>query len=72
MTQSETYGKFSKSNVWKTQIVQILREKRDGDFIFKIKFLSGIKKPIGLSHKWIKKKFKYKDPEIYSRLFDDS
>ena len=57
---------------WNTHIVQILGEIRDGNFFLKSKFLSGITKPVELSHYWIKTILKYQDPEFYSRLFDES
>ena len=60
------------NNGWNTQIVQILREMRDGNFLFKRKFLSRLTKPVELTHNWIKKMFKYQDPEFYYQLFDES
>ena len=38
------------NNGWNTQVVQILREIRDGKFIFKHNILSRIPKPVELSH----------------------
>ena len=43
--------KISINNGWNTQIVQILRGKCDGDFIFKVNFLSRLPKSVELSHK---------------------
>ena len=59
------------SNRCNTQIVQILYEKHVEIFIFKRKFLSRLPKPVEPPHEWIKKIFKYQEPEFYSRLFDD-
>ena len=53
------------NNGWNIQIVQILREILDGNFLFKGKLLSRLPKPAGLSHECIKKKFKYQEPEFY-------
>ena len=53
-------------------IVQILREKSDGRFLFKGKFLIRPTNTVVLSHEWIKTNFKYQEPEFYSRLFDES
>ena len=47
---------------WNTQILQILREKRDWNFLLKGKFLSKLPKPVKVTHKWINKKFKYQEP----------
>ena len=41
-------------------------------FLFKENLLSILPKPFELTHKWIKKNFKYQEPEFYSRLFDES
>ena len=59
-------------NCQNTQIVQILREKCDEDFIFKVNFLSRLPKLVELKHNWIKKNFNYQEPEFYSRFFDES
>ena len=40
---------ISINNGWNKQIVQILREKRDGNFLFKVNFLSRLPKPVELS-----------------------
>ena len=50
------------NNGWNTQIVHILREKRDGKFIFKDNLLSRLKKPLELSHKWVNMNPKYQEP----------
>ena len=42
-----------------TQIVHILRDKRDGKLLFKGTFISILTKPVELTHKWIKTNFKY-------------
>ena len=60
------------NNSWNTQIVQILGEIRDGHSLFKEKFLNRLPKPVELTYEWIKKIFKDKEPEFYSRLFDES
>ena len=36
------------NNGWNTQIVQILCEKRDGHFLFKVNLLSRLPKPVEL------------------------
>ena len=54
------------SNVWNTHIVQILREKRDGGFIFNGNILNILTKSVRLSHDWIKTNFKYQEPEVYA------
>ena len=47
------------NNGWNTHIVQILREIRDDDFLFKRKFLSIVLKPVELPHKQTKKFFNH-------------
>ena len=37
---------------WNLQAAQILREERDGEFIFKENMLSRVPKPVELSHEW--------------------
>ena len=39
-----------------------MHEIRDGTFIFKGNLLSRLPKPVELTHKWIKKIFKYQEP----------
>ena len=60
------------NNGWNTQIVQILRAICDGNFLFKVNFLSRLSKHSGLTHEWINTNLKYQEPEFYSRLFDES
>ena len=60
------------SNVCNTHIVQILREKNDGRFIFRGYFLSGLTNPVEISHEWVLTNFKYQEPKFYSRLFNES
>ena len=45
---------------------------RYGKFLFKVKFISRLLKPVELTHKWIKTNFNYQEPDFYSRLFDKS
>ena len=61
--------KITINNDWNTQIIQIFSEKRDGTFILKVNLLSRLKKPVELSHEWVLTKFKYQEPEFYSRCF---
>ena len=63
---------ISLNNGWNTQIVQILCELCDGDFLFGVKVFSILTKPVELTHKYIKKVFKYQQPYFYSLLFDES
>ena len=60
------------NNGWNTQVVQILCERRDGEFIFKGNILSMIPKPVELSHNWVLTDFKYQEPAFYARLFNKS
>ena len=62
---------ISVNNDWNTHIVQILREKRDGNFILKVNVLGRLPKAVELSHLWVKMNLKYQDPEFYTRLFDE-
>ena len=59
-------------NGYITQIVHLLREKRDGKFIFKGKFLSILPNPVEISHKWVLKYLRYQEPYFYFRFFDES
>ena len=59
------------NNDWKKQFFQILREIRNGNYLFTGNFLSRIPQPVELSHEWIKKNSKYQDQQFYSILFDD-
>ena len=52
------------NNGWNMHIFQILREKRDGNFIFTGNLLREPPKPVKLSHEWIKKIFKVQEPEF--------
>ena len=60
------------NNGWNTQIVHILREIRDGKFLYKGNFLSIIPKAVEQTNKWINTNFKYQEPESYYRLFYES
>ena len=57
--------------VWNTHIVQILREIRDGKFLFRKKIISIIPKNVVLTYKRIKTNSKYQEPEFYHQLFDE-
>ena len=50
---------------------QILREKCDGNFIFKENLLIILPNPVELSHEWVKTNFKYQEPEFYYVYFDE-
>ena len=50
---------ISINNGYNTQIVHILREIHDGNFLFKVNLLIIIPKFVELTHNWIKTKFKY-------------
>ena len=63
--------KIAMNNIWNTPIVQILREKCDAKFLFKVSLLSRIANSIELLHEWVLTHFKYHETEFYSRLFDD-
>ena len=52
---------ISINNGWKTHIVQIFHEKRNGNFLFKGNFLSRLPKFVGLSHEWINNNFNYQE-----------
>ena len=62
---------ISINNGWNTQIFQILREKCDGNFVFKGNLISRLPKPVELTHKWTNTNYKYQEPKFYSRLFDE-
>ena len=49
------------NNGWNTQIVQVLLEKRDLKFIFKVNLLNILPKPVELSHKWVLENFWYQE-----------
>ena len=57
-------------NGWNTQVVNILWEEHDGQFIFKGNLLSRPPKSGELSHNWVLKNYKYHKPKLYARLFD--
>ena len=59
-------------NGWNTQVVQILCKECDDKLIFKGYLISRTPKPVELSHEWVLKMFKYREPEIYARWFDES
>ena len=48
-------GEITINNSWNTQIVQILSEKSDGNFLFKGNILVRLPKFVELTYKWIKK-----------------
>ena len=50
----------------------ILPGIRDGNYPFKRNLLSRLPKPVKLTHRWIKKHFKFKEPDFYYQFFDES
>ena len=48
-------------NGWNKQTVQILREKCDGEFIFKGNLLCILPNTAELSHEWVLTNFKYQE-----------
>ena len=50
------------NNVWNTQLVQILHAIRDKSFLSKVNLISGIPKPVDVTHELMKKIFKYQEP----------
>ena len=53
------------NNGCNTQIVHILCDILDVDFLFKVKLLSRLPKPVELTQDWIKTNFKYQEPDFY-------
>ena len=60
------------NNGWNTQIVKILHEIRDGNFLFKGTLFGRLTKFFELSHEWINTNFKYQEPEFYSRCYGET
>ena len=64
--------KIAIKNGWNTRIVQIMCEKCDSTFLFKVNVLSIPPKTVEISHEWVLTNFKYQEPKFYSRLFNES
>ena len=68
---NQVIQEFAINNGLNTQVKYILSDESDGN-CFKENVLSGLTKPVELSHEWVLTHFNYQEQEFYARLLYES
>ena len=62
----QSNSKIAINNVWNKQVIHILREEHEGNFIVKVNLISRLPKSVDLSHERFLTNFKYQEPASYA------